>query len=63
MIADPENPKIFKTDRFFFSFLRRFSQKSKNSQHSSVPDGGARGTRLSLREWRDTEITLGKKTP
>ena len=63
MIADPENPKIFKTDRFFFSFLRRFLQKSKNSQHSSVPDGGARGTRLALRRRRDIEKTVEKKTP
>ena len=60
MIADPENLKIFKTNRFFFSFLRRFLQKSKNSQHSSVPDGGARGTRLALRRRRDIEKTVEK---
>ena len=63
MIADPENRKILKTNRFFFSFLRRFTQKSKNSQHTTVPDGGARGTRLALPGRRDIEKTLGKKTP
>ena len=61
MIADPENRKILKTNRFFFSFLRRFTRKSKNSQHTTVPDGGARGTRLSLHQRRDTEKTLEKK--
>ena len=60
MIADLENLKIFKTNRFFFSFLRRFLQKSKNSQHSSVPDGGGRGTRLALRRRRDIEKTVEK---
>ena len=63
MIADPENRKFFETNRFFFSFLRRFTRKSKNYQHTTVPDDGARGTRLSIRERRDTEKTLGKKTP
>ena len=61
MIADPENPKILKNDRFFFAFLRGFTQKSKNSQHTTVPNGGARATRLSLRRSRDTEKTLEKK--
>ena len=62
MIADPENLKILKINRFFFSFLRRFLQKSKNSQHSSVPDGGARGTRLAPHGRRDIEKT-GEKKP
>ena len=61
MIADPENRKIPKLNRFFFSFLRPFLQKSKNSQHSSVPGGGARGTRLALRGRRDIEKTTEKK--
>ena len=60
-LADPANLKILKTNRFFFSFLRRFLQKSKNSQHSSVPDGCARGTRLALRRRRDIEKTVEKK--
>ena len=40
--------------------MRRFLQKSKNSQHSSVPDGGPRGTRLALRRRRDIEKTVEK---
>ena len=60
MIADPENRKIFKTNRFFFSFLRRFTRKSKNYQHTTVPDGGARGIRLALRRRRDIEKTVEK---
>ena len=61
ILADPENRKIPKLNRFFFKFFRRFLRKSKNSQHSSVPGGGARGTRLALRRWRDIEITVEKK--
>ena len=61
-MADPENLKIFKTNRFFFSFLRRFTRKSKNYQHTTVPDGGARGTRLALRGRRDIEKNC-PKTP
>ena len=35
-------------------------QKSKNSQHSSVPDGGDRGIRVALRRRRDIEKTVEK---
>ena len=37
-------------------------QKSKNSQHSLAPSGGARGTRLALRGRRDIEKTTEKNT-
>ena len=63
MIADPENRKFLKANRFFFSFLRRFTGKSKNYQYTTVPNGGSRGTHLSLRERLDTEKNVGKKTP
>ena len=54
MIADPENRKFLKRIDFF-SFLRRFTRKSKNYQYTTVPNGGSRGTHLPLRGRLDTE--------
>merc|ERR1712071_582739 len=47
----------------FLGFLFGRDQKMnlKRSPHSSVPDGGARGTRLALRRRRDIEKTVEKK--
>ena len=60
-LADPENRKFLKTNRFFFSFLRRFTQKSKNFHTITVPNGDSRGTHLSLRGRLDIRKNVEKK--
>ena len=60
-LADLGNPENRKIKSFFFSFSRHFLHKSKNYQHTTVPNGGPRGTHSSPRDPLTTGNNVRKK--